>query len=99
MDTLEVFKHARPSPKPPLGYVRPLKQPIFRIKIDSNLPCHWGGFHRTSVFFLNDDIALKLQNQFPVAELDTISDQFLFEISLYGFHAEELAVQELGFCS
>jgi hypothetical protein len=40
MDTLEASKHAELSLKPSLGYVPPLKQPIFRIKIDPNLFCH-----------------------------------------------------------
>ncbi|KAK4130491.1 hypothetical protein BT67DRAFT_445551 [Trichocladium antarcticum] len=91
MDALEAFERHRALPKESLPVVsRNLKEPIFRIKVDPDLPCNWQHFGRASIFFLDDDIVLKLQNQYPVAQLNLPSDKMLLLISLDAFSAGDL---------
>ncbi|KAK4151893.1 putative kinase [Chaetomidium leptoderma] len=97
MDTLEAFERHRALPKESIPVVSgPLKEPIFRIKVDPDLPCNWQHFGRASIFFLDDDIVLKLQRQHPVAQLDLPSDDILLLLSLTGFSTSDLANETLA---
>ncbi|KAK4143632.1 putative kinase [Dichotomopilus funicola] len=70
--------------------IKMFHEPIFRIKVDPDLPCDWEHFGRASIFLLDDDIVLKLQNQYPVAQLNLPSDDMLLLVSLGAFSAGDL---------
>ncbi len=97
MDTLEAFERHRALPKESIrvGSV-PLKEPIFRFKVDRDLPCNWQHFGRASIFFLDDDIVIKLQRQHPVAQLVLPADDILIMFSLTGFSTSDLANETLA---
>ncbi|KAK3901610.1 putative kinase [Staphylotrichum tortipilum] len=91
MNSLEAFERAGALPEGSLRCVPALKPPVFPIKVDPDLPSYWQDFTRASIFFLDDDLVLKLQTQYPVGQVNLPQEDMLVLISLAGFSAADLA--------
>jgi hypothetical protein len=89
MDTLEVFEHAQTLRKDQVTFcITRLHVPVFPIKVNADLPRlpqHFQPISRSAVFFLEDNIVLKIQTQDLIADVDLPSEQLLLDLSLGNF--------------
>lgn len=85
MDTLEAFEYSQTLPKNQLFFIRHPHVPVFPIKVKEDLRQHQQDFSRSTVFFLNDDIVLKMQNQNRVTDVKLPSERVLLDLSLGSF--------------
>jgi hypothetical protein len=90
MDTLGIFEHAQTLRKDQLFFIPRLHVPVFPIKVNADLPQHLQDFSRSAVFFLDDNIVLKMQTQNRVDGVDLPSERLLLELSWGNFVARDL---------
>jgi hypothetical protein len=86
MNNLEVFEHAQTLRKDQLSFcITRLHVPVLPIRVNADLPQHFKQLSRSAVFFLDDSIALKMQTQDLIADVDLPSEQLLLDLSLGNF--------------
>jgi hypothetical protein len=90
MDTFGIFEHAQTLRKDQLFFIPRLHVPVFPIKVNADLPQHLQDFSRSAVFFLDDNIVLKMQTQNRVDGVDLPSERLLLELSWGNFVARDL---------
>lgn len=85
MDTLEAYEYARTLRRDQLFFIARLPVPVFPVKVNADLPRPRQDFNQSAVFFLDDDIIVKMPIQNRVEDIDLPSEALLVDISLGSF--------------
>lgn len=96
MDSLEALERGRDLPPEAYGPpVNPVNSEIIPLRIDPSFAHVLQEFNRSAVFFLDDEIVVKAQQQYHVPSVSLPGDRFLLNLGLANFEGTQLERQVL----